>query len=264
MDSRELMKQIFKYIDRNDLVLTSDKYAHRIRRGDDLGTNSITSSQVVSGHEMSDGKRLMIVSYNGLTDDITKLFDREGLVYAVSDDSPTSIYVYPNAKKDLLGIQTQPTSGNVQIIQGEYAITNSNDPNPILSTFAIASCVGLLLFDPKLRLGSVAHVDYSHEVTPTLKKMIGALDRSGANELIFGRTSNIDPQTEQYGILSKYGQRFSESVELPREFSFDTKTGNVGQYIEADDLTFERRLNDKTDHRLEEHITMCFPVYTAK
>jgi len=260
------MTRLGSYLSRDDLILTTDQYAHRFRKRNDVEPNSIASGQVLSGTSLSDGKRLMIVSYDrSSTEKVQSFLDKEELVYSVSNNSfYDSIYIYPNANKGLLGIQAQPSEGNVQILQGEYAITHANDPNPILSTFGIDSCVGLLLFNPHLRLGSVAHVDYSHEVVPTLKKMLEELDTFGAQKLLFGRTPNIDPMTESYGILSKWSDRFYDKIKLPRKFSFDTRTGVVGQYQTSEDPTLNKRIQEKTHHRLEEHITICFPVYRPK
>lgn len=265
MNSKELMEQLFCHLGGDNLVLTSDQYAHRIRRKNNLG-DSISSDQVISGTDI-DSKRIGISLYEDkLTQNIIDLLDKKGLVYAVYvyDDYPTKISVYPNANKDLLYTQAQPTQGNVQIVQGEYAVTNSTDQNPILSTFGIDSCVGLLLFDPKLKLGSVAHVDYSHEIEPTLEEMIDILDRYGAHKLIFGRTSNIDPLKEQYLILPKYSHRFSKRIELPKAFSFDTRKGTIDPYTFSADPTFNRRINEKTDYRMEGYITRCFPIYITK
>lgn len=263
MDSKQLIGQLFQHLDKDDLVLTSDQFAYRIRKKCDLTLNSRFSGQMLNGADMSDGKRLLITLYEKPTTKITDFFDKVGLVYVVSNDSPTTtIYVHPNADKDLLGIQAQPTHGNVEIIQGEYAITNSINANPFLSTSSISSCTGLLLFDSKLRFGSIAHVDFPQEIALTLDMMVKELDLHGAREFVFGQTSNID-QTEQYLILSKYGERFSDKIELPREFSFDTRTGKVGQYIQSDDPTIHRRFK-KTTHRIEDYITTCFSVYALE
>ncbi|MEM4326007.1 MAG: hypothetical protein QXU40_01775 [Candidatus Pacearchaeota archaeon] len=264
MKSLDLMKHLERYFDRDNLVLTSDKNVYRLRRKKDINHNSIISGQLLCSVDLYDG-RLVVVSYDdGLTHIVQSFLDREGLTNSVLDGSPTHIYIYPNANKELLGIQAQPTQGNVQIIQGEYAITHANDPNPILSTFGIASCVGLLLYDPQLKLGGIAHVDFKNQVIPTLRKMLEELDVFDAQKLVFGRTPNIDPIIRDWGIMPRYGGRFFSEIELPEKFSFDTRTGVVGPYQPSEDPTLDKRMGEKTDHRFKEHIRLCFPVYRPK
>ncbi|MGB9719817.1 MAG: hypothetical protein ACPL06_04470 [Candidatus Anstonellales archaeon] len=67
-----LMKRLGSHLglDRENLVLTSDQYAHRFRKRNDVESNSITSSQVLIATDLSDGKRLMIRFYNGLIEEV--------------------------------------------------------------------------------------------------------------------------------------------------------------------------------------------------
>lgn len=210
-----------------------------------------------------DGKRMSI---NSWTDDATKnvleFMDESDLVFSFSksDVPPSSFRVYPNANKELLSVQAKPGEGNIRVIQGEYAITSSTDPNPVLSTFAISTCVGLLLYDPKAKVGAIAHVDYHHTIPETFDEMVNGLRKIGGKQFISGYTNNIEPLWKN-GIVKKYAREIVDELELPREFSFDTRTGDISQYRMTNDPTFEKRAMEKTPHRGEELIDKTFCIY---
>ncbi|MCK4429378.1 MAG: hypothetical protein KAU95_03315 [Candidatus Aenigmarchaeota archaeon] len=52
-----------------------------------------------------------------------------------------------------------------------------------------------------------------------------------------------------------------EEIELPRDFSFDTREGKIHPYKDSFDPTFKKRMDEKTEHRLNEHISKCFCIY---
>lgn len=243
-----------------DLILTEDRYKYCLNT-----TSGEPTSQGIVGVNMKKNRILLEFRQPHLMNDVLSFLNEKGEVYSSHhyEYSDPEIIIYPDADKDLLSIQAQPTEGNVQIIQGEYALTNAKDPNPVLSTFGIGSCTGLLLYDPENKIGGIAHVDFWQKICETLGEMKEELDRQGAGNLVFGRSSNIDPMIEEYQIMRNYGDKISEKIELPTEFSFDTRTGEIGSYQPSEDPTLEKRMGEKTQHRLEGYITRCFPVYRS-
>jgi chemotaxis protein CheD len=47
--------------------------------------------------------------------------------------------------------------GPREVIVGSGAWTTSTDPNEVLVTYSLGSCVGLALFDPEANVGGIAH-----------------------------------------------------------------------------------------------------------
>ena len=167
-------------------------------------------------------------------------------------------------KENFQKFKAQPTEGNIQVLQGEYAITKADDPNPILSTFGLDSCVGLLLYDPEVKCGGLAHVDYESEIVNVFNEMLEKLKKFGGKKFKFGYTPNIDLMRKEYGIKGRCQDLISEEFELPEDFSFDTRDGKIYPWRNSFDPTLEMRSEEKTNHRLEEHILKHFCVYEPK
>jgi len=212
---------------------------------------------------LSDSKRISAATRNPQeSEKLTGFLDKLGAVYSHEKWYPGYVYdstfiIYQNADKRLLELRAQPSEGNVQVLQGEYAVTHSGDQNPILSTQALASCAGVLLYDPEVKAGAIAHIDYAFETPETIEEMIRKLGTLGAKNFVFGKTGNVEFVS---GITKKYGDRFKRELELPRAFSFDTRDGKLYPFMEAEDPTLEKRLS-RISHRLDENVTPTFLTY---
>jgi len=253
-------RKLFEYIGNQELRLTKDGYAWRIHKRD----GDPIDDQIISVSNMPDRKRISIACRDDNSiKTISKFLDENGIIYDISIGNLTCFYLYPNAKRELLEIKAQPTEGNIQVLQGEYAITKADDPNPILSTFGLGSCVGLLLYDPEVKCGGLAHVDYDSQIMNVFNEIIKKLEKFGGKEFEFGYTPNIDPMRKEYEIKERHRDLISEEFELPEAFSFDTRDGEIYPWRNSFDPTLEKRL-EKIDYRIQEHISKHFCVYEPK
>lgn len=76
---------------------------------------------------------------------------------------PNKATYIPLFKKSLKKIKEVPISKTVYILEREYGLTCANDSRPFLATGGIAGfgkdgCIGILIYNPKLKLAGLAHL----------------------------------------------------------------------------------------------------------
>ncbi len=196
------------------------------------------------------------------TQDMEKFLESLGIVYCRAlwhgDTTMHNIFfVFSDADKELLDTKAKPTEGNVIVLPGEFAITHAKDPNPILSTKDLYPNIGVSFYDPMHHVGGIAHIDYGWEMPRTIEKMIEKLEMHGGSTFVFGMIPDMSYLVKNisglHAIISKYLDRFEKIVDLPKEFSLDTRYCNLSDFKEADDPTLERRL-ERRDYRINKGI----------
>ncbi|MDD3983713.1 MAG: hypothetical protein PHU54_07215 [Candidatus Omnitrophica bacterium] len=170
--------------------------------------------------------------------------------------------IFPEISREELQCEIHPVEGTVVIVQGEWALTNAKDENPKLSTWGIATCQGVLVYNQNTQTGAAAHIDFSHEVSSTLETLIEAVG-TGDNIKIW-LTDNVDSM--QVSVVEQRQDLEYEGI-LPRDFIFDTRNGEVTELSQGksrelagmEDSLTER--NGIIDLRINNGITQCFRRY---
>lgn len=142
-----------------------------------------------------------------------------------------------------------PVDSNVVVIQGEYAVVKPGDPNSFLSTFALASCRGMLIYDLDSPLAGLVHVDKSGTDLMCLKQVVRDMLSYGASiqRLAFIGSPHIDPMHKEYVINKLFT---SARYDLPTDFSFDLRNRSIVPF-NISDLSDAENLNERVINKLD-------------
>lgn len=193
----------------------------RLKRGD---------KQIGIVFKMSDGNRT-VVRLDSDLQKIIKEFEssiRPGSIFVTNRNKDlTDFTFFPNLTEEEMAVlqtEIEPIAGQIVIVQGEYVIANKQDNTHLISTFGIASCRGVIIYDPEKGIAAVTHSDTEHADIQLIQQMRADLIKTGADpaKLKLYGTPNIDSQKRQY-VVDKL---FSETTyEVLPEFTFDCATG---------------------------------------
>lgn len=236
-----------------DIACVEDKQYLRLKR---------EGKQVGIVFKMPDGNRT-VVRFDPDLQTIIEEFE--------SSIRPESIFVtnrtkdsidftfFPNlTEEEVAVLQTaiEPIAGQIVIVQGEYVIANKQDNTNLISTFGIASCRGVIIYDPEKGMAAITHSDREYADIQLIQQMRADLIKAGADSAklkLYG-TPNVDSQKRQY-VIDKL---FSETTyEVPSEFTFDCTTGLISPFdIKSlpQSANLDQRLKDEVDIRLKHGI----------
>jgi chemotaxis receptor (MCP) glutamine deamidase CheD len=61
----------------------------------------------------------------------------------------------------------------VWVLQNQYGATKAESNNPVIKTFGLQGCVGIILFDPDAKVGTLAHLAPSITMQDKIQRRLG-------------------------------------------------------------------------------------------
>jgi hypothetical protein len=137
------------------------------------------------------------------------------------------------------------------LIQGEMAIVEPDSPTPLIGTFGIGPCRGILIQDTVTGRAAVAHIDSENEFVAS-ERLLAAFD--SPNPLQISITANWDPMAVKV-LKEVVGDQAEIDQDLPSDFLLDTRSGKMVPFDpkEAQSSNMDLRM-DAIDLRMEKGI----------
>jgi len=250
---RKLQSEIVELLRIHGIGAVTDKQYLRLEQ---------QGEQVGIIFKMPDGNRTVVRLNSSLPtviDEVESKIAPESIYTINRASDSTDFTFFPNLTEDeanVLHTGIEPIDGHIVIVQGEYVIVNREDNTYLASTFGIASCKGIIIFDSEMGRAAVTHSDTEYAIISLIQQMRADLIKAGSDptKLKFYGTPNIDPQERQY-VIDKL---FSETTyELPSEFTFDCENGAISPFdIKSlpQSPNLDQRIEDEVNIRLEHTI----------
>jgi hypothetical protein len=140
-----------------------------------------------------------------------------------------------------------------------YGVTSADDAKPVLGTKGMGPCVGVAIYNPKTKVGTLAHFDTNTE-TSSLKKMIDAVrGQYGVLEVHLAGGELGSPHSQR--LVEEIISRLSEESNLViksadilnsagglKALALDTRTGQVSNSFMGNHLDNGDRQNIMAFH----------------
>lgn len=123
----------------------------------------------------------------------------------------------------------------ITVMQGEIAITNSKDHNPILATFGLGPCHAIIMYNPSNKIGLLTHIDALSKLTilNNIFKYCNTKNPNDINIYISGGNGNHDMTLMIYDKLKMLGLHEQikgthiHSKKKYTQISLNTMTGEI-------------------------------------
>lgn len=63
----------------------------------------------------------------------------------------------------------------MEVVVGVGDMKVSNDPEVVLATYSLGSCIGLSIYDPIVRVGGMLHLLLAREITSSSERCFGRI-----------------------------------------------------------------------------------------
>lgn len=141
-----------------------------------------------------------------------------------------------------------------------YGITSATDPNPVLGTKGMGPCVAVAIYNPKTKMGALAHFDTNTDVE-SMDKMLytvrddaddplevhlagGALGEPNSHRLVEEIVSRLN---DEPNLKIKSAELLNPSGSL-KSLALDTRTGEISNQFMGSQLNNGDRSNIMSYH----------------
>lgn len=159
----------------------------------------------------------------------------------------------------------------VEIFLGEYAISKSTDKKPVLATDHLATCVGVVGWSPKERVGFLAHYDHITAITDSIYVLCHDLSKEVTLPTEFEVRLAQGCNMDKGKLVDLIKERLKESKDITmklleedlegetadfkqKSIALDTRTGEVYSY--NSDENPEARTMDLLDEVIQHNRRM--------
>ncbi|MDP8298494.1 MAG: hypothetical protein P9L88_01115 [Candidatus Tantalella remota] len=172
----------------------------------------------------------------------------------------------PGPLKEVGGHRTFPYGDLVYVSMGEWAVTDHLDKGFKLATSALATCKGVVLYDPDTKTGALCHNDLDWILSDTIDAMFTKMG-TPSNVKVWV-TDNVTLE-DRKAIAAVLGSDSYDFAPLPKAFLFNTRTGKVECFENSKDmLNGGQRVLSDLKKRIDLHktrtalmIEKCFMRY---